>query len=730
MTASRPRFVSVFAISMRTVFITFTALLVACAPTAPIADSPPVADVAADPYLWLEDVTGERALDWVRKENAQSAAALTKDPLFTALYDDALAILGNEARIPDGSIQGGQVYNFWQDTERVRGVWRRMSLEDFVAGNTRWEELLDVDALAAREDRNWVFGGAQCLPPARDLCLIRLSDGGTDAAIYREYNVPERRFVEGGFTLPEAKSGVQWVDRDTVLVATDFGEGTMTSSGYPRTVRMWTRGSDVADSSAFVEGKTSDVGLFPFTLRHDEKVYSGVVQGESFFEYRIHMRLVDGRTVVLPLPRRVDVVGMVNGRVIAHLKEDWTHAGQNFTKDTIVALTLDPAGGYPTETVYAPSDSEAIAEVSDGATDVFVVVLDDVIGKLKRVRYTGGKWVAKQVTLPANGTVSISSVNGDGDDLLVSYQSLTVPNRLYYIDGADRAQAAYSLPDLYASGDVAVEQRFAVSADGTRVPYFIMGREDVLARGNAPTIQYGYGGFEIPILPTYYTDPARPQHGALAGKLWVRRGGVLVLSNIRGGGEYGPKWHQSALKTNRQRAFDDFIAIGEDLVASGVTSPAKLGAIGRSNGGLLMGVVLTQRPDLYGAIDCGVPLLDMLRYHKLLAGASWVGEYGSPDNPAERAVLEAYSPYQSIRKEVDYPRVLFYTSTKDDRVHPGHARKMAARMAEMGHAYEYYENLEGGHGGTANQEQLAYRTALEYRFFFDALAADLRKSGD
>ena len=699
------------------------AALGGCAVTEPADTAPAVvaADVS-DPYLWLEDVSGEKALDWVLEQNARSKASLADDALFESLYDDALAILGNDARIPYGRISAGFLYNFWQDTENKRGLWRRMPLAEYVAGSDQWDVVIDVDALAAREKRNWVFGGAQCLPPDDQLCMIRLSDGGTDAAIYREFSMATRRFVADGFALPEAKNSAHWIDADTLLIATNFGSGTLTQSGYPAQVRLWSRGTRLADAKLLVAGSPTDVGVFPFVLRDGDTAYPAVVQSESFFEYRIHVATGDDQAQVLPLPARVDVVGMVDGRVIAHLKEDWQHGGRDYPEDTVVALSLDVAGAHAAEVVYAPGPSEALAQVSDASNDVFVVVLDNVIGKLKRVSRQDGAWRARAVDLPDNGNVSITSANGSGNDVLVSYESLTVPDRLFYVSDEDEVSVVHALPELYESDDVVVEQRFATSSDGTRIPYFVMARRDVLARGNAPTVQYGYGGFEVPILPSYYTDPARPQHGALAGRLWVNRGGVLVLSNIRGGGEYGPRWHQAALKANRQLAFDDFIAIGEALVSSGVTTPAKLGAIGRSNGGLLMGVVMTQRPDLYAAIDCGVPLLDMLRYHKLLAGASWVGEYGNPDDPVERQFIEAYSPYQALRADQAYPRVLFYTSTKDDRVHPGHARKMAAKMAAYGHPFDYFENIEGGHGGTANQEQLAFRTALEYRFFFDALA--------
>lgn len=655
------------------------------------------------------------------RANKRSTATLENDPEFEALYQEALDILGNDARIPYGRIDGSFVYNFWQDTNHVRGIWRRASVESFLSGEPAWDTLLDIDALAEKEDRNWIYSGSTCLPPANERCMVELSDGGTDAAIYREYSLASRSFVADGFYVPEAKNSVAWIDEDHLLVGSNFGEGTMTSSGYPAQVRIWTRGQPLLQAPLMVGGRRSDVGLFPTVLREDGNAWPMVIRGVTFFDYEIHVRDLDGKIHALPLPGRVSVVGMIDGQLVAHLKEPWQHNGVSYPGDSLVTMNIDAGANFPTQLVYTPAASEALEQIVAGESDLFVVVLDDVIGKLRRLKNGQGGWSASEIDLPSNGNVSISSANGSGDDLLVSYESLTVPDRLYYVSDAGELTTVQSLPQMYAADDVVVEQRFATSRDGTRVPFFVMGKAEVLARGNAPTIQYGYGGFEASILPSYYEDPARPQHGALAGKLWVSRGGVMVLSNIRGGGEYGPDWHKAALKANRQRSFDDFFAIGEALIESGLTTADKLGAIGRSNGGLLMGAAMTQRPDLYAAIDCGVPLLDMLRYHKLLAGASWVGEFGNPDEPAERSYIEAYSPYQALMPGKSYPDMLFYTSTKDDRVHPGHARKMAAKMASFGYDFLYYENTEGGHGGTANQDQLAYRTALEYLFFVQTL---------
>ncbi len=668
-----------------------------------------------DPYLWLEEVEGEKSLDWVETENARSKVILEGQPEFQAMYQEAREVLNSSERIPLVSIHGEYVYNHWQDSEHVRGLWRRASLAGFGAGEPQWEVLLDIDALAESEGENWIFSGAYpCLAPDYKLCMIALSRGGKDATVYREFSVEDKAFVDGGFELPEAKSRLAWEDENTLLVATDWGPGSMTESGYPRIIKRWTRGSELAASSEIYANKVTDALPASVTVMRDgDARYTMIHRYITFFESE-HFLLEKQGLRQVPLPLHSNVAGMLQGQIVVRVDEDWAHDGQVFTQGSVVAI--NPAD-FSTELVYQPAKGEAVSGVLLGDKMVHLQVLDNVIGRARQVIREDSEWRVRTLALPDNGVVNLVSVSGDDDSLLVSFESLTVPDSLYLADPDGSLNQAYSLPAFYDASEVEVFQRFAISKDGTRVPYFVMGRKDVLAKGNAPTIQYGYGGFLVPILPEYYDENARPQHGALAGRMWVARGGVLVLSNIRGGGEYGPAWHQAALKENRHLAYEDFFAIGEALVETGVTTPEKLGAIGRSNGGLLMGAVLTQRPDLYAAIDCGVPLLDMLRYHRLLAGASWMGEYGNPDVPAERAYLETYSPYQALKPGVKYPEVLFYTSTKDDRVHPGHARKMAARMREYGNSFLMYENTEGGHGGAANQDQLAYRAALEYAYF-------------
>ena len=674
-----------------------------------------------DSFLWLEEIEGEAQLDWVRAENARTLGELQGDPRYEELYQEALEILTSSDRIPLGTIRPNYLFNFWQDEKHVRGIWRRSALDAYRSGSPRWETLLDVDALAESESENWIFQQADCLAPDYDRCIINLSRGGSDASIAREFSVSKKAFVEDGFVTPEGKNGEAWLDADTLLVSSDWGEG-RTESGYPHVIKTWKRGTSFADAKTVFEGDPEDVMVGPAVYRHGERVYPVLVRGVTFYEREYHWLKTGGDSgselVRLPLPGRVRVIGAFEGRLIATLREPWDTDSGRFPAGSLVALRLED---MTAEEIFRPSDRQALDEVSIGKSSIFAELLEDAAGKAMRFRPGPEGWAATEVPMPANGVVRIAGASSSRDDLFLLYESLKAPQQLFYVSPEDKTSKVMTLPAFFDASVVVVEQHFATSRDGTRVPYFVMGTEEVLSRGNAPTVQYGYGGFLIPILPLYYQEPSRPQHGALAGKLWVSRGGVLVLSNIRGGGEYGPRWHEAALKENRQLAYDDFFAIAEDLIARGITSPRKLGAMGRSNGGLLMGVALTQRPDLYSAIDCGVPLFDMKRYNKLLAGASWMGEFGDPDKPEDWAYISKYSPYHNLAPGRPYPKVLFYTSTKDDRVHPGHARKAAAKLAELGYPFYYYENIEGGHGGTANQEQLAMRTALEYVYFMRQL---------
>lgn len=668
-----------------------------------------------DPYIWLEEIEGEEALDWVRAQNAQSLSELEADPRFDDLYTEALSVLTSDARLPLGAIHHGDVYNFWQDDEHIRGVWRRASVDSYRTGEPAWEIVLDIDALAEAEDENWIRGSTSCLSPAYEHCMVELSYGGKDAGVWREFNTKTKAFVENGFFIPEAKSSVAWIDKDTLVVGTDWGEGALTDSGYAREIRIWKRGEALNEAAPYFTGEKTDVSVSAQVEQTDDGPIKFVRRSVTFFEREYFIDIGAGDVVKAPLPLKASFQGVLDGSAVFLLREPWAFDGANYAQGTLIAYDL---ATKKAELIFQTSDAQSIEGIGVGKTNIVVQYLEDVSGKAARFSRTRtGKWKSKEINLPANGVVELVSAGGGTDDAMLSFESMTTPDSLFYVSAKNKVSKIFETPPFFDATGISVEQRFATSNDGAQIPYFVMGQDSVLKQGNAPTIQYGYGGFLIPILPVYYNDPARPQNGALAGLSWVKRGGVMVLSNIRGGSEYGPRWHEAALKENRQRGFDDFIAISEHLIETGVTSPEKLGAIGRSNGGLLMGAILTQRPELYAAIDIGVPLFDMKRYNKLLAGASWMGEYGNPDIPEEWAYISQYSPYQKLAADAGYPKVLFYTSTKDDRVHPGHARKAAAKMADLGYDFYYYENIEGGHGGTANQEQLAHRTALEYVYF-------------
>lgn len=673
----------------------------------------------ADPYLWLEEIEGERALDWVKSQNALTYQALEQSPVFRELYEEALAIMTSDARLPKGQIVGSDFHDFWQDENHVRGIWRRTSIDALVAREPDWETVLDFDALAEEEGENWVYQSIACRGGERGRCMVEMSRGGKDESVRREFSLSSLEFVDEGFFVPEAKSSVAWLGDDQIVVATDWGTGSLTSAGYAREARLWQRGTPLDEARPLMTIDADDTLLMAEAYSDGGETRVFLHRLYADWNERDAIPVVDGQAgEPLSMPKRHRFEGVVNGAAILLLRQNWSVDGADFAIGDVIALNLE---NNEPELVYRPSDAQAVDEVEIAGNSVVLQLLDNVSGRIKRMKPAAGGWRMTDIEVPEKGVAKIAAASSARMDLFVKFESSVQPTTLYHVGASNGTSIVAEMPSLYDASDVDILQQFATSTDGTRVPYFLIGRRDVLEKGPAPTISYGYGGFLIPTLPIYYQEPSRPQHGALAGKMWLSRGGLLVLTNIRGGGEFGPRWHEAALRENRQRAYDDYIAIAEKLVKDGVTTPRKLGALGRSNGGLLLGVALTQRPDLFGAFDIGVPLLDMRRYNKLLAGSSWMGEYGNPDIPSDWAYIGEYSPYQNVEEDADYPPVLFYTSTKDDRVHPGHARKMAKKLEDLGHRVYYYENIEGGHGGTANQEQLAWRTALEYAYFIKRL---------
>ena len=681
------------------------------------------ADVGAereDPFVWLEQVDGERAMAWVRAEDAKTAAVLEQDPRYAGLFKDALAIAEAKDRIPEPQMIGGQILNRWQDADHVRGIWRRTSLADFQKSAPAWTTILDLDALAVAEKANWFWSGADCEEPAERRCMIGLSDGGEDAVTLREFDLLSARFVDGGFSLPRGKQGAAWQDPNTLLAAREWSPGELTRSGYPFVVKRLKRGQPLSAAVEVFRGMASDVGVSPSAFNdgagHRALIISRAI---SFFEDEYHLVGSNG-TRKLALPLKARVVALVKGRLVVSLREDWTtDAGVTLPQGSLVSIDLAAAVRAPEHLrptlIYAPGPREAFEQAAATRSHLLVSVLDNVKGRA--YVYTPearGKWSRRRLDLPDNVSIHLVDTDLHSDRAFLSVTGFLTPTSLWLADLANGALASVkTLPSRFDASHHTVEQFEATSSDGTRVPYFVVHRTDMKLDGNTPTILTAYGGFLVSETPYYSPE---------TGKLWLERGGALVLANIRGGGEFGPAWHEAGLKTNRQRIFDDFTAVARDLIGKGIASPAHLGIRGGSNGGLLMGVQFIQHPELWGAVDMQVPLLDMLGYEHIAAGSSWVGEYGSVSNPDERAFLASISPYDNLKPGVRYPEALIWSTTKDDRVGPQHARKFAARLAAMGVPYLFYEVVQGGHGSGATLAEKAAMTAREFTYFWRKLA--------
>jgi prolyl oligopeptidase len=673
-----------------------------------------------DPFVWLEQVDGERAMAWVRAEDARTAAVLEQDPRYPGLFKEALEIAEAKDRIPEPRLIGGRILNRWQDADHVRGIWRRTSLADYQNSDPAWTTILDLDALAIVEKSNWFWSGADCEQPAERRCLIGLSDGGEDAVTLREFDLRAARFVDGGFSLSRGKQASAWQDADTLLVAREWSPGELTRSGYPFVVKRIKRGQPLSAAVEVFRGTASDVGVGP-TAFNDGAGHRALVirRSLSFFEAEYHLVRSNG-TKKLALPPKAGIVALVGGRLVVSLRQDWTTgAGATFRQGSLVSIDLAAAIAAPERLrptlIYAPGPREAFEQAAATRRHLLVSVLDNVKGRA--YVYTpepAGKWSRRRVALPDNVSIHIVDADLHSDRAFVSVTGFLTPTSLWLVDLATGSLVTVkTLPPRFDASHHTVEQFEASSSDGTRVPYFVVHRTDMKLDGSTPTILTAYGGFLVSQTPYYSPE---------TGKLWLERGGALVLANIRGGGEFGPAWHEAGLKTQRQRIFDDFTAVARDLIAKGITSPARLGIRGGSNGGLLMGVQFIQHPELWGAVDMQVPLLDMLGYEHIAAGSSWVGEYGSVSNPDERAFLASISPYDNLKPDVRYPEALVWTTTKDDRVGPQHARKFAARLAAMGVPYLFYEVVQGGHGSGATLAEKAAMTAREFTYFWRKLS--------
>jgi prolyl oligopeptidase len=664
----------------------------------------------ADAYLWLEEVEGQKALNWARKTSESTLAVLKAQPAFEKIYQKALEVLNSDKRIAYPQFRGEYLYNFWKDDKYERGIWRRTRLKEYVKPSPEWEILLDIDRLCHDESEPWVYKGAAGLYPDYLRYVVFLSRGGGDARVGREFDANSKQFVKEGFNLPEAKCYLSWKDPNTVYVGTDFGEGSLTESGYPRIAKKWKRGTPLSQAQTIFEGETTDVSAGCYVINTPERQYEVIHRGMTFYTSHVYV-IEDGQPVRLEIPEDANFGGFFKNQMLVRLKSDWTKGQRSYRQGSLISIDYDKylQGDRTFTVVVEPNERSNIISVSNTRNLLLVGMLNNVRTELYKYQFESGGWEREKVDVPEVGTLYVAAADEQSNQYFVSYEGFLTPTSLYYVADGQNMQKVKSLPDFFDANGLEVKQLEAFSKDGTRVPYFLVQPKEMNTDGSNPTLLYGYGGFESVQIPYY---------SGVLGTAWLENGGLYAVANIRGGGEFGPKWHQAALKENRQRAYDDFIAVAEDLIKRKITSPRHLGIMGRSNGGLLVGAVFTQRPELFNAVVCQVPLLDMRRYNKLLAGASWMAEYGNPDIPEEWAYIKKYSPYHNLFPDKKYPQVFFYTSTRDDRVHPGHARKMVAKMEGMGHKVYYYENMEGGHAGAVTNRQRALKTALSYTYLW------------
>jgi len=690
------------------------------------ADAPGIPGPEQDPHIWLEEARSPEALEWVDAENTRTLSIFEADARFADLKAEALAIFDSEDRIAMVSFRPDGLYNFWQDKANPKGILRRTTLESYRTAKPEWEIILDIDALAKAEGKEWVYQGSTCLPPALNRCMIALSDGGEDATILREFDTTTKSFVEGGFVLDQkSQGGVQWIDENTLLVSRDFGPGTLTDSEYPFTARVWPRGTKIEDATEIFRGEAADVWAGVSLLRDNAgKVQARIAyRGVSFHE-RLYFVQQDGAWVPLELPKKASPYGIVDGHLLLSTDVDWEVGGQTFVADSLIAVNLDEwkvnPNGAKKSLVWAPGYRQTRQSGAVTGEALYVALLDNVIGKVLRFNFRNGEWISTPVPLPDNATIGIATASNETDQIMYTVSGFLEPTTLFYTDGSAAPAVLKTSPAFFDPAGMEVEQHQATSADGTLIPYFIVKPKGMTLDGTTPVLMGGYGGFQVPRLPGYL---------GVTGKLWLERGGAYVLANLRGGGEFGPGWHQTAIRENKQRTWDDFIAVAEDLVKRGFTSPQHLGIQGGSQGGLLVGTAFTQRPDLFGAAIVQIPLFDMLRYHLIGRGASWIGEYGDPRIPEQRAWIDGYSPYQKIVAGVDYPEPFLWASTADDRTHPSHARKGAAKLKALGQPYYYFEDTTGGHSGGVDNDQRAKLQALQFIYLMRRLMDNHSQTG-
>ncbi len=675
-----------------------------------------------DNYLWLENIDSKESMQWVKETNKTTQGKLANTALYKELYQQALTALNGKSRLPIVSQNGKWLYNFWQDAEHPRGIYRKTTLKQFKKDKPKWQTVLDMDAYSKKQGRNYDYHGMTCLPPKGNDCLVFLSPGGSDAIEVREFNLKKRKFKKNGFQVPLAKTRISWIDKNTVYIGTDFGKDSMTNSGYPRLIKKWKRGTPLTEAQMVYQGKKKSMSATAFKVKTENQELEIISETTSFWESKKY-QINNGKITPLHIPDSANFSGSYKDKMLISLKQDWDINNQHFIQGEILLADLDflSTGKGKIQSIIKPTQKSIVENINVSKQGLLVTILEDVKAKLHLYKQRKDEsWDIQEIPFADNGALSVSSIDEKTGDFFVQYESFITPPSLYHVDAKTLTPVLMKQQSPSFDGSLfKVAQYFASSDDGTRIPYFVVMNKNTQFDGQNPTHIFSYGGFRNSLTPSY-SGSYEALSGAY-GKLWLERGGVFVLANIRGGGEYGPAWHAAALLKNRHKSYEDFEAVAHDLIDKKITSPKHIGIEGRSNGGLLVTAALTRQPNLYGAVVCGAPLIDMKRYNKLLAGASWMGEYGNPDEPNMWNYIKTYSPYQRVQDKVKYPPIFFYTSTRDDRVHPGHARKMAAKMLDFGNEVDYYENIEGGHHGFSTNEQLAHRLALSYTHLWNHL---------
>ncbi len=669
-----------------------------------------------DHLNYLTDISSDRVNQFVEQENKLSLDRLTKDPRYEKTYSEILSILTAKDKLPHFYFIGSDIYDFWQDEIHVRGILRKTTVDQLNANKPDWQTVIDIDALSKSENKNWVWKGFDCLEPQNELCLVELSDGGKDAKVLREFNLKTQSFVANGFYIPESKTDATWIDQNTLYICDGTNPQTLTNSGYPTVVKKLKRGQKIENAEIVFTAEKTDVAAWLSNYNRGGKNYFILNQAKTFYSGKRFLISDDGKNTLqaIPMSEDAEFVQIFNDQFLFSNRSDFIIKDTVYKPGSVFSFSLNNLSNPEYHVVFTPSETQFF-EFAVGAKNYLIVtVLDDVKKSVLKYQFKNNQWISDKINLGDAGNTSVMASTNDNDLIYLNFTSFLNPTEYHYLDlqHSKSLKKIMTSPIRFDSKNLVADQYKTKSSDGTMIPYFVVHKKNIKLDGANPTLLYGYGGFEIALTPHYL--------GA-TGKAWLEKGGVYVLANIRGGGEYGPDWHKAGLKENRQLVFNDFYAIAEALIAKKITSPKHLGIHGGSNGGLLTSVAFTQRPELFNAVISEVPLANMMEYHKWLSGNSWMAEYGNPDVPAEREYLLKYSPLHNLQIEKKYPEVFYVTSTKDDRVHPAHARQMVARMREQNHAVIYFENKDGGHGRAANMTEYSKLLALQFVYLFQKL---------